>query len=176
MRRVKVTRFADYSASRRWIKLTPGRLVSRRRGGQAVDDDQFLSSAAGPDDVDLAVEDGEEAVGVAVVLEQDLAGGDLARPTVREQPIQLGRGQPREQSLTASTDGDELQSGRSCILSRLLDYWRIPRGHHGENVRAHRGGDGSKASGRAEVRGMREEGRALGAPAHLPDLRRDPLL
>ena len=102
----------------------------------------------------------KNAVGVIVVLEQDLAGLTTARLPVGEQPIQLGRGQPREQSL-AAFDGWRYvgDSGRSCMLSSLLDHWAGSNGDsHGEALRAHRGGDGREASGRAKVRGVREGG------------------
>jgi hypothetical protein len=100
-RESSMTRPSVRARARTTLRLPDSRWTSPYELGRAVDDDQFFACAAGPHDVDFTVEDGEEAVGVVVGLEQDLPGRHLARLPVCEQPLQLGRGQPRKQSLAA---------------------------------------------------------------------------
>ena len=66
-----------------------------------VDHDQLLAAAARADDLDLAADHGEEAIGQVSLIEQDLSDSRSADLTLLTEAGQLGFGETRKQPLSS---------------------------------------------------------------------------
>jgi hypothetical protein len=67
----------------------------------SVNDDQLFAAQAWPNDLDLAGQHGEEAIGQCALLEENLTGRGRSALTMLKQAIQLDIGEARKETLTA---------------------------------------------------------------------------